>query len=741
MNKQDYLKELSLFSDLGSEPKAGSEGNFYTIKFTQNTVAVEVRIAKDGSSVVEIRGGSRRVYQSYKALLASPGFGNIKRVADAQRAFIKYEAPYVENKSAHLPVVGALSIGGDEKEDGVLLERINKWLSQTDESDGSSSNVRALVVDGPAGIGKTHLIRLLAFERNGDYGIASLAPILHVQSRGRKLTTLNDVLAGTLQALRVGLTFDQVPVMVRHGLLVVAIDGFDELADPHGYDTAWGSLRDFVEELNGQGSIILAGRDTFINADSIRRSVVLLDSDKTIAVHLRPLLPQEARHWLMAKKWAAPRVDQLESLGLFEGNSYALRPFFLAKISDVAKDGRSFNEFSEAPLTYLVNTMLEREAKIAAKKVAGVEFSAIYRDFLMEVARDMADSEVESIDVSTLSLIAEIVFSKFLSGDDLAIFINRASTISLLEGDAKSGSRAFPHTEIQNFFLSLAYKELIVAGEFPKSVRRGIVGRDFLATFSDVVTAEKKTAARDFCIAAQDALDRRLLDGRGGRNVCSLLLSVLDVDVLDSDFRLSAQQLDEGLVRGVLPNGSFSSVEFSMLDVRGGDLSRAAFVNCSIAQLIVDETTKLPVEFPRPGQLMVDDGGSADSLEQEEIPQWLEKHTVSRDRLTKSGSHWLLFERICRAIMRQFWIRSAGDDPAARLLAKDEWYDIKEVLEQEGVLRVRTNVAVGGPKSEFYRLENSRDYLAATPASDAVRRVVARVCALDEDQKLRRGDS
>lgn len=733
MNKQDYLKELSLFADLGSEPKAGSDGNFYTIKFTQNAIPIEIKVAKDNSSVVESRGGSKRTYPSYRALLASSGFGNIKRLADAQRAFIKQEAPYIESKSSHLPIVGALSIHGkSDGQTGTLVEKIDKWLSQANESGSVGKNIHALVVDGPAGIGKTHLIRLLAFERNEGYGAGSPAPILHVQSRGRKLTTLNDVLAGTLQALRLTLTFDQVPVMVRHGLLLVAIDGFDELADPHGYETAWGSLRDFVEELDGRGLIILAGRDTFINAESIRRSVALLDSDNTIAAHLRPLHPQEARDWLMAKRWAAPRVDQLESLGLFEENSYALRPFFLAKISDVSKDGRSFNEFSEAPLTNLINAMLDREAKLAARKVAGVDFAAIYREFLMEVARDMADSEVESIDVSTLSLIAEMVFSKHLSGDDLAISINRASSISLLEGDAKSGTRAFPHTEVLNFFLSLAYAELIVAGDYPKSVRRGIVGRDFLSTFSDVLTAEKKSAVKDFCIAAQDALDRRLLDGRGGRNVCSLLLSVLDVDVLDSDFRLSAQQVDEGLVRGTLPSGSLSSVDFSMLDVRGGDLSRASFINCSISQLIVDEATKLPTEFPRPGQLMVDDGGSVESLGQDSVPHWIEKHTVSREVLSKSGPHWLLFERICRAIMRQFWIRSAGDDPAARLLARDEWYGIKKVLETEGVLKTRTNVAVGGPKSEFYRLENPREYLAATPASDTVKKVVARVCALDE---------
>ncbi|MGX9721202.1 hypothetical protein [Stenotrophomonas acidaminiphila] len=731
MNKQDYLKELSLFADIDSIPKALSDGAFYVIKFTQNGVPVEIKVAKDGSSATEIRPGGRRSHSSYRSLLASENFGNIKRLADAQRAFIKVEAPYIEDVSSQLPIVGSFSDGDDGCEDGEFIGKVRELLSAPLHGGMGFGKVRALVVDGPAGIGKTHLIRYLAFERAGAFGPGAAPPILHVQSRGRKLTTLNDVLAGTLQTLRSSLTFDQVPVMVRHELLQVAIDGFDELADPQGYETAWGSLRDFVEDLNGQGTIILAGRDTFINAKSIRRSVALLDSEMTVAVHLRSLQPQEARAWLGAKKWAASRIEKLEELGLFEDGSYALRPFFLSKISDVAKDGKSFNEFAQAPLNSLVDAMLQREAKLAARKITGVDFVEVYRELLMEVARDMADSEVDSVDVSTLHLIAEMVFSKYLSGDDLAVSINRVSSISLLEGDARSGTRAFPHTEIMSYFLSRAYLALVVSGDYPKSIRRGIVGRDFLGTFSEVLRAEEKNSVRDFCVSSQECLERRLLDGRGGRNVCSLLFAALDADVIETEFRVSAQQVDEVVIKGVLPKGTISAVEFSALDVRGGDLSRAIFSNCAISQLVADSTTRLPPGFPRPSQIMFDSGGVVQELAQDSIPRWIEERTVSLVDEATGGAHWLLFERICRAMIRQFWIRSAGDDPAARLLAKDEWYGIKRVLDDEGVLKVRTNVAAGGPKSEFYRLENARDYLSSSHQG-VVNNVVRRIRQLDE---------
>lgn len=731
MNKQDFLRELSLFADIDSKPKITGEGDSYSMRFTQNASEVVLKLSKDRGVVHEVRAGKKSTYPSYAGLLSSQHFGNLKKLADGQRALIKAEAPYLEDKAKLLPIVGSLVVPGrPEIEQKNLLGDIRTWLS---EFPGSASvGVRALVVDGPAGIGKTHLIRTLAYERAVAYGAGSPPPILHVQSRGRALTTLNDVLAGTLQRLRATLTFDQVPVLVRHGLLQIAIDGFDELADPHGYETAWGSLRDFVEDLNGEGSLILAGRDTFINAQSIRRSVKLLDSDQTVAAHLRPLAPAEARSWFSSLKWAAPRIEEMEALGLFESNSYALRPFFLAKISEVAKDGRAFNQFSEAPLTSLVAAMLDREARLAAKKTKDVDFAAIYKEVLMEVARDMADSESESIDVSSVQLIAEMVFSRYLEGDELAVAVNRVTSISLLEGDARSGTRAFPHTEIMGYFLSMAFVELVPVGDYPKAIRRGIIGRDFLNTFNEVLGAVSTVVVEGFCSAAQDVLERRLLDGRGGRNTAALLLAAIDrVGQLEGGFRIVAQQIDEAVVGGSLPKGILSSVEFSTLDARGADLSLVNFVNCSIGNLIADRATKLPQTFPRPEQLSLDQGGVMTEVAYDLISNWIKEQAVSLDDEAGVGRSYELFERICRAMARQYWIRSNGDDPAARLIDTDEWKGIRRVLEEEGVLRIRKNVPVGGPKADFYRIERASDYLESSNSDEAVKRLKERIASLD----------
>ena len=96
---------------------------------------------------------------------------------------------------------------------------------------------------------------------------------MQLAGRGRVLTFIQDLLAFSLQRMRVPVTFDQVPILVRHGLVTLAIDGFDELGDPSGYEHAWGQLNELIRDVRGGGAIILAGRDTFIGPERIRRDI------------------------------------------------------------------------------------------------------------------------------------------------------------------------------------------------------------------------------------------------------------------------------------------------------------------------------------------------------------------------------------------------------------------------------------------------------------------------------------
>ena len=102
------------------------------------------------------------------------------------------------------------------------------------QSDGGTD---LLLIDGPAGVGKTTIVREAALLRAETYD-GSLPLILQIVSRGRVLQNIADLIAFALQDVRANLTIGELMVLIRHGLITLAIDGFDELSDPNGFQTS-----------------------------------------------------------------------------------------------------------------------------------------------------------------------------------------------------------------------------------------------------------------------------------------------------------------------------------------------------------------------------------------------------------------------------------------------------------------------------------------------------------------------
>lgn len=86
-----------------------------------------------------------------------------------------------------------------------------------------------------------------------------------------------------------------------------------------------------MEAARGGGTVIFAGRETFINKDRIKTALTAIDSslDKLEAFNLKGLKPSVARTWLIGNDWTDENLDSPVVRPLFEEGSYALRPFFL----------------------------------------------------------------------------------------------------------------------------------------------------------------------------------------------------------------------------------------------------------------------------------------------------------------------------------------------------------------------------------------------------------------------------
>ena len=681
MDERTLQRDLALFADLGTEPPRmmPPHNGRLAARMFRGGEELQLEFHANGSGKVLERPlgrGEPRTHASYKALLASERFGNLRRWADSQRTLFK---GMYEGQPSGLRVSGTL----DGHEEDVGPEELNNFLA---DLPAGPERVEVLLIDGPAGIGKTRFIESLAALRASDYVMHQRPLLLHVESRGRVLTFIQDLIAFSLQRMRVHVTFDQVPVLVRNGLITLAIDGFDELGDPSGYEYAWGQLNEFIREVRGGGVVILAGRDTFIGPERIRRDIQSLTcQDGVSALTLQPPTPRAAETWLRNHGW---QDDDLASVSeLFEPDSYALRPFFLAQLAvpEIASIIRG--ETAGTPLAFLVELMINREIGKFGAAVDAVMDTAqrhgFVAHFLREVARFMADDQTESVDEVALVWMVEIALVQaapsLVKSDVMGVLQNRALVMAFLVNDSAQNHRRFAHSQLFNHFLGEETLDTITRNEIPKYLRRNILGADFLAAFGDLVAhvARGSNAQRlpDFHVAAKELVRTHTSIDRGPRNLGALLITMLPAMPDDGrGLTLGPLDVDEALMTdSTAPRASLNLVVVSQLDLRGADVRALTFIDCVVVTLIADDATRLCRNFPIPSRIRHEARGIRRTVfEPNEIRTWIAEQAdepASSMGAHRGGSvsrnHPLrkLLERVCRN--RSYWIRLDASDEFA----------------------------------------------------------------------------
>ena len=110
------VSELALFADLGTDtPRLASADEADIVRMIRNGSAMELVLHPDGS-VEERYEGDQRRHANFRALLASPSFGDLGRWADAQTALLRDRV-----KAETIPIYGIL-FGHEEP---VGLEVVN----------------------------------------------------------------------------------------------------------------------------------------------------------------------------------------------------------------------------------------------------------------------------------------------------------------------------------------------------------------------------------------------------------------------------------------------------------------------------------------------------------------------------------------------------------------------------------------------------------------------------------------
>jgi energy-coupling factor transporter ATP-binding protein EcfA2 len=722
MKREKLIEELSPFSDIGAPiPKVAERDGKLTLRMIRDGRPLKVTLDPANQRVQTVWGTSpSRSHASIAAMLASEVFANLRRWADAQKELLKRDA--VAHKRL-IPING-------KTHEGVVVQEFSEAAALLGRVERPSEATEILLIDGPAGIGKTNLIEQLALLRAEGYRTSARPLLLHVKSRGRVLSNIQDLMAFSLQTIRSNITYDQIPILVRYGLVIVAIDGFDELGDPNGYELAWAQLGDLVTSVRGAGTIILSGRDTFIGRDRLMRDVHALREhiDIVTALTLKSPTPAQAKEWLKIYQWTDANFEVPAISVLLEEESFALRPVFLTLLGEHVKP-KQLREKPESYLTaMLVNHMIERESKLFGKAVESKLPANVIQNFVLnflyETAREMADSQTEALDTGSLGWIAEAALGDGHPPELVGVIKNRASVMAFLAPDERPNYQRFINSHLMNYFLARVTIDAVSKGDVPKYLRRNLLGSEFLSVFIEVVAEFSESSHVDlekFINSAIHFSRTHTYVDRGIRNVGAILLSALPHFKTDSGRVLSDLQIDEAVLRGTAATVELIGVVVNQVDCRGADLSSLLFNDVNIISLIADDASRFPESFPLPR--VITDGAGRQISDVSEVQAWL---NARGRRLSDSVAQGLsseklrihpiykLLGKVCR--IQQHWLRAEDEFVGAKIFQDPNWPTLIGVLRKHELLREETRQASG--RSSFFVHIRQRERILAEHRDD-----------------------
>lgn len=723
INVQQLVRDLRLFADPATEVTQKESGGKLWVEL--------IRDGKDRSYAIDIQSGGaiarhngNHAYATIQSLLASEEFVNLRSMRATQRRLLAAKRP-----DLYLDPEGQI-IYRDRTTGPLHIDEFRAVVSSAEPE-----KLTLLLLDGPAGIGKTSLIERLVYERADP--ASSLPPLLHVVSSGSRLTDLNKALAHATQVLRSNMTFDQVPVLVRLGVLQVAIDGFDELVDPEGYKDAWSALRQFLAEVNTGGPIILSGRDTFFDQQSFEERLAgRISNLRLVQGRLHPVSVPSAEAFLKGRGWTDNDMEAARSHDWFRPGSYQLRPFFLTQIA--SQSGWTELQASHgSPQSFLVSRFVAREADIVARMVDISRDSAeeALWDFYGILVEDMATSESEYVDEAYLSLACELAFQDRVNVSDLNKLAFKAGSFGLLESDGSRGLRKLPHSELQNQFLArVVVRGLKDSAAVSAFLRRGVVSTALIEAFVDVIGALQLGQ----CLNVRERLARSISEESFAERLVSNCAALVLATLARADLpqmELESVGISEAKIVGTAGDAALSDLSIAHLDLRGADVRSVTFKSCQISALTTDPTTAFGSALPTVTHvLQIDESSGIRFLRQpEEITAWLRAHAPTAVNVATTSELPLLryFDRLCRKFMRQHQIRNSPSDEAYQLIRDPFWQVIREIL---GARLEEDSRQAGGPRNIFYRLTKP-DALLNPTSQDAEaqllrQRVIERATAL-----------
>lgn len=356
---------------------------------------------------------------------------------------------------------------GDNAESFELTARIDDACQRMKPS----TSVFFLV--GQAGLGKTELMLSLAVNRAKNIAANAALDIplyLFVSSTGRTLSSLEDAVNSALNITKL-LSSHSAKALCRNGLLVLLVDGFDELLGSSGYENALGSLEPWFRELGGRGVLVASARSSYY-LTQYRRSLALagdLNVDHTL-VELQPWSRSESQQYLFQMGTPNAIINQLKDRDW----SILSIPFFAKAFAAWIKRKSEAKNAIPSMFEIVIEQYLDRESqKLKDPNLGELLNSEELRELFSEVAELMQGSKNREIEQSDLVYCAQIVVGTSSLDADRPGLTRRLSSLCGLGVTSDSSGQhqfGFSHEVLFDCFLSLAIQRRMSAVFNEKSI-------------------------------------------------------------------------------------------------------------------------------------------------------------------------------------------------------------------------------------------------------------------------------
>jgi hypothetical protein len=350
-----------------------------------------------------------------------------------------------------------------------------------------------------AGEGKTTLIHHLARRQAQLYKAKKQDWLLvPVSLGGRTFMRFDDVIVGALvNRLRFPmLYYDAFIELVRLGVLIPALDGFEEMFVEGSAGDAMSALGNLVAILKSSGTLLISARKAYFEYKSLQAKTRLLD---TLGGQFVSFAKVGINRWdrsrfiQYADKRGVPNGREIyEEFAMKLGNEHPLltRAVLVKRLlkvaGEVSERKKVIDDIESNPDDYFrqfIGAIIAREVEDKWLDKAGDVAQPLisheeHYDLLAAVALEMWSSETESLPADTLDLVAE-VFSDSKRKNKVIThqIIERLKQHALIVR-ADHNRFGFDHEEFYHYFLGEAIGSLLVQKDIPvikHAFRQGVL--------------------------------------------------------------------------------------------------------------------------------------------------------------------------------------------------------------------------------------------------------------------------